>query len=388
MAYVVDAVRTPIGRAGGALRDVRPDVLAAHALRSLLDRAGVDPAAVDEVVFGCGAPVGEQAGDIGRAAALIAGLPARVPGGTVTRGDTSAQHALHLAATAVAAGVHDLVIAGGVASTSRVPVGAERRVDAVAAAPAAELAWRYTLVPPLAAAELAARRHGLSRVELDTWALESHRRAARAEDAGWFDGERDAVGRWADGWGPPLDTPVARDEAVRHGLALAALEALRPLAPPEGVLTEATWSPPGDGAGAVLIASERAVRRLGLRPRAKVVATASVGVDPARSITAAIPAARAALARAGLAAGDLAAAEVDEAFAPAALGACRALDLDPERVNVHGGALALGHPAGASGARLVATLLGVLDRLGGRFGLVAAGGGAGDGLATVLDREV
>ncbi|MFZ5475610.1 MAG: thiolase family protein [Myxococcota bacterium] len=375
-AYIVDAVRTPIGlgKAGGGLNGVRPDVLAAAPIRALVERTGVDPAAIEDVVLGCVTQVGEQGLNIGRNAALIAGLPCDVTGTSVNRMCGSSQQALNFAAMGVASGFQDLVIAGGVESMSRVPMGSDMMLNGEPATIAPEMSWRYTIVPQGISAELVAKRFGLTRAELDAFSLESHRRAAAAQDAGWFDREIVPVGA------------CARDEGIRRDTSLERLGKLKPAFQGDGVITAGSSSQISDGAAAVLLASERAVKRYGLRPRAKIVAMATAGVDPTIMLTGPIPATRKALAQAGLGVGDVDAVEMNEAFASVVVGCGRALEMDFAKVNVHGGAIALGHPLGASGARLCATLLGVLDHTGGRRGLLTMCIGFGQGIATIVER--
>jgi acetyl-CoA acetyltransferase family protein len=379
-AYLVDAVRTPLGRSGGGLAGVRPDVLAARALAALVARVGIDPALVEDVVLGCVTQVGEQGLDIARNAALIAGFPVDVTGTSVNRMCGSSQQAVNFAAMGVASGFQDLVIAGGVESMSRVPMGSDMFLNGEPATIAPEMSWRYTIVPQGISAELVAKRFGLGRAELDAFSLESHRRAAAAQDAGWFDAEIVAV--------DTVNGPVARDEGIRRDTSLERLAKLKPAFQSDGVITAGSSSQITDGASALLIASARAVREYGLRPRAKIVSMATAGVDPTIMLTAPIPATRKALAAAGLGIGDIDAVEINEAFASVAVGCGRALELDFAKTNVNGGAIALGHPLGASGARLLTTLLGVLERTGGRRGLSTMCIGFGQGIATIIDRDV
>jgi acetyl-CoA acetyltransferase family protein len=375
-AYIVDAVRSPIavGKAGGGLSGVRPDVLAGHVLKALVDRVGVDPARVDDVVLGCVTQVGEQGLNVARNAALIAGFPVDVTGASVNRMCGSSQQALNFAAMGVASGFQDLVIAGGVESMSRVPMGSDMMLNGEPAAIPPEMSWRYTIVPQGVSAELVAKRYGLGRAELDAFSLESHRRAAAAQDAGWFDREIAPVGAFA------------KDEGIRRDTSLEKLGKLKPAFQSDGVITAGSSSQISDGAAAVLVASERAVKEYGLKPRAKIVAMATAGVDPTIMLNAPVPATRKALAQAGLRIGDIDAYEMNEAFASVVVGCGRALEMDFAKLNAHGGAIALGHPLGASGARLTATLLGVLDRTGGRRGLLTMCIGFGQGITTIVER--
>ena len=373
-AYIIDAVRSPIARQG--YKDVRPDVLASEVLKALVARTGIDPAALEDVVMGCVSQVGEQGLNIARNAALLAGFPVDVTGASVNRMCGSSLQAVNFAAMGVASGFQDLVIAAGVESMSRVPMGSDMLLNGAMVTPAPELSWRYSIVPQGTSAELVAKRFGLSRHALDAFSLESHQRAARAQDAGWFDAEIAPV------------CGLARDEGIRRDTSLERLAKLKPAFAADGVITAGSSSQISDGAAAVLIASGDAVRRHGLKPRARIITMATAGVDPTIMLTAPIPATHKALARAGLTPNDIDAIEMNEAFASVVLGCSQALDLDPARVNVHGGAIALGHPLGASGARLIATLLGVLERTGGRRGLATMCIGFGQGITTLIDRDV
>lgn len=375
-AFLIDAVRTPIGRKGGGLAGLRAEDLAAAPLRALVARAGVDPRLIDDVVMGCVTQVGEQGLNIARNAALIAGLPFDVTGTTVNRMCGSSQQALHFAAMGVASGHQDLVIAAGVESMSRVRMGADMVYDGGMVMPAESLAWRTTVVPQGISAGLVARRYGLSREDLDAYSLESHARAAAATDAGLFDAEIIPVG------------DVRADEGIRRDTTAARLAALKPAFEEGGVITAGNASQISDGAAAVLVASARAVKEYGLRPRARIVSMATAGVDPTIMLTGPVPASEKALARAGLRISDIGLVEINEAFASVALGCGRALGVAPQRLNVHGGAIALGHPLGASGARLTATLLSALEARDLRYGLLTMCIGFGQATATVLDREI
>ncbi len=378
-AYIVDAVRSPLARVAkgkSELSGVRPDELAAAVLRALVARTGIDPATIEDVVMGCVTPVGEQGLNIGRMAALVAGFPVDVTGTTVNRMCGSSQQALNFAAMGCASGFQDLVIAGGVECMSRVPMGSDMFLNGAMAEMSPELTWRYSIVPQGQSAELVAQRYQLGRDALDAFSVESHRRAAAAQDGGAFDREIVAIGE------------VSRDDGIRRGSTVADLAKLKPAFREDGVVTAASSSQITDGAAAVLVASERAVKEYGLRPRAKIIAMATAGCDPTIMLTAPVPATRKALAQAGLSVKDLDAIEINEAFASVALGCGQALGLEPDKTNRHGGAIALGHPLGASGARLVATLLGVLEASGGRFGLSTMCIGFGQGIATIIDRDV
>jgi acetyl-CoA acetyltransferase family protein len=377
-AFIVDVLRTPVGRRKGALSGVRADDLAAIPIAALVDRVGVDPAAIDDVVLGCVTQVGEQGLNIARNAALIAGLPVEVTGTSVNRMCGSSQQALNFAAMGVASGHQDLVVAGGVESMTRVPMSADMFLNGEMVPPSPALSWKYTVVPQGISAELVAQRFELGRDELDAFSLESHRRAGAADDRGAFAKEIVPV--------PLAGGAFEHDEGIRRDTTIEKLRSLKPAFKDDGVITAGSSSQISDGASMALVASERAVKTHGLRPRARIVAMATVGVDPTIMLTGPIPATRKALARAGLEVGDLDAIEINEAFASVALGCGRALELDFARTNVYGGAIALGHPLGASGTRLIATLLSVLDERKGRYGLATMCIGLGQGIATVVER--
>ncbi|WP_019630502.1 acetyl-CoA C-acetyltransferase [Actinomadura atramentaria] len=380
-AYIVDAVRTPVGRRGGGLAEVHPADLGAHALRVLMDRSPADPAAVDDVVFGCVDAVGPQAGDIARTCWLAAGLPEEVPGVTVDRQCGSSQQAVHFAAQAVMSGTADLVVAGGVQNMSQIPIA----YAMTAAAPlgfdrgpfAGSHGWarRYgdREVSQFAGAEQIAREWDISREAMEEFAYASHQRAIRAIDEGRFDREIAPVG------------DVAADEGPRRDTTREKMAALRALVP-DGRLTAALSSQISDGAAALLVASERAVREHGLTPRARVHHLSARGEDPVRMLSAPIPATAHALRRTGLAIDDMDAVEINEAFASVVLAWLKETGADPARVNPNGGAIALGHPLGATGARLMTTLLHELERTGGRYGLQTMCEGGGQANVTILER--
>jgi acetyl-CoA acyltransferase len=377
-AVIVEAVRSPIGRRNGKLAGVRPDDLAAHVLRALVERAGIDPAVVEDVILGCVDQVGEQAFNIARNAVLIAGLPVDVCGVTLDRMCGSGQQAANFAFAAVASGQHDCVIAGGVESMTRVPMGS------AASGPgegplSPRLAERHEIVSQGIAAELIAAKWGLSRAELDELAAQSHERAGRAIAEGRF--RREIVPVPLPG-GASFDT----DEGVRVPVDRAKMATLAPAFKPDGVVTAANSSQISDGAAALLVMSETRARELGLRPRARFVATALAGVDPTIMLTGPIPATRRVLARAGLRLDQVDRIEINEAFAAVVLAWARELGPDMSRVNVNGGAIALGHPLGCSGARLLVSLLHELERSGGRYGLATMCIGFGQGIATLIER--
>ncbi len=378
-AYVVDAVRTPVGRRGGGLSQVHPNDLAAHALTGLLERTGLDPSAVDDVVLGCVDQVGAQAGNIARTAWLSAGLPHHVPGTTVDRQCGSSQQALHFAAQAVLSGTQDLVISGGVENMSLVPIGASATVgpDAGLGFPFAGTGWEKqfgdTEISQFRGAELIAERWGLSREAMEAYAVRSHERAQRTIESGGFEAEI-----------LPIDA-VRADEGVRPGTSAESLAGLR-LIRPDGRLTAGTASQISDGASAALIASEDAVRRHGLTPIARVHALAVVGSDPIEMLSGPIPATQRVLEKAGMTVEDIDQFEVNEAFASVPMAWLAELGADPERVNPYGGAISLGHPLGASGGRLLATLVHGLRRSGGRYGLQTMCEGGGMANATIVER--
>jgi acetyl-CoA acetyltransferase family protein len=385
-AVIVDAVRTPLGRRNGALRDWHPVDLTAHVLRALVERSDLDPALVEDVIVGCVSQSGEQALNLARNAALAAGFPESVPGTTVDRQCGSGQQALHFAAQGVMAGAYDVVIAAGVESMSRVPMG-----STILNGPGKPfgplLAQRYLpaggLVPQGLAAERVAERWGLSREALDAYSLESHRRAAAATDAGRF--TREIVPVTVDAATRKRRFKV--DEGIRRDASLEALARLKPaFVKDTGTVTAGNASQLSDGAGAVLVMSEARAVALGLVPRARFVSFAVCGDDPLTMLTATIPATGAVLGRAGLTLDQVDVVEVNEAFAAVVLAWAAECHPDMDRVNVNGGAIALGHPLGCSGVRLTATLLSELERAGGRYGLQTMCEGGGMANAMVLER--
>ena len=378
-AYLVDAVRTPVGRRNGGLASAHSADLGAHVLRALMDRTGVDPAAVEDVVFGCVDGIGSQAGDVARTCWLAAGLPEEVPGVTVDRQCGSSQQAVHFAAQAVLSGTSDLVVAGGVQNMSAIPIGAAMIAGRAFDIPdpfSGSIGWRARYgdapVSQFHGAELLAREWAVSRAEMEDFALESHQRALRAQKDGRFDAEIAPYGE------------VDRDEGPRPDTTLGKMQALKPLVE-GGRLTAALASQISDGAAAILVASERGIREHGLTPRARVHHLSARGADPITMLGAPIPATAYALNRAGLGIGDIDVVEINEAFASVVLAWLRATGADPERVNVNGGAIALGHPLGATGARLMTTLLGEMERSGARYGLQTMCEGGGQANVTILE---
>jgi acetyl-CoA C-acetyltransferase len=379
-AYLVDAVRTPVGRRGGGLAAVHPADLGAHVIRALLERTGVAPVAVDDVMFGCVDTLGPQAGDIARTAWLAAGLPETVPGVTVDRQCGSSQQAVHFAAQAVLSGTADLVVAGGVQNMSMIPIAA-----AMLAGQAYGFAdpfsgsdgWRARYgeqeISQFRAADMIAAKWGIGRAEMEEFALASHQRAIAAARAGHFAAEIVPYGE------------VATDECPRPDTSLGKMAALAPLRA-DGLITAALSSQIADAAAALLVASDTAVRAHGLRPLARIHHLSARGDDPVLMLTAPIAATAYALDRAGLALGQLDLIEINEAFAPVVLAWQRETGADLARVNVSGGAIALGHPLGATGARLLTTLLHALVRTGGRYGMVTMCEGGGQANVTILER--
>jgi acetyl-CoA C-acetyltransferase len=379
-AFIVEAVRTPVGKRNGSLSRVHPADLGAHALKALVERAKIDPKAVDDVIFGCLDTIGPQAGDIARTCWLSAGLPEEVPGVTIDRQCGSSQQALHFAAQAVMSGTSDLVVAGGVQNMSMIPIGASMTVAQSFGfehpyAGARGWAERYgkAIVSQFRSAEMIAEKWGITRRDMEEYALESHRRAIRAIDEGRFTREI----------APMAELTV--DEGPRRDSTLEKMATLQPLAP-DGRVTAAASSQISDGAAALLVASERAVKEHGLKPRARVVHLSVRGDDPIWMLTAPIPATRRALEKAGMTLGQVDLVEINEAFASVVLAWEKELGADHAKVNVNGGALALGHPLGATGARLMTTLLHELERSGKRWGLQTMCEGGGQANVTIVER--
>ncbi len=374
---IVEAVRTAVGRRNGALKDMHPVMLAAHALRELTRRAGVDPAVVEDVVWGCVSQVGEQGLNIGRNAVLAAGFPIEVPATTVDLQCGSGQQAIHFAANLIQSGVCDVTIAGGVENMSRLPIGSSISTGGNPFPPS--LMEVYPMTHQGISAEMIAEQWRIPREELDEFSLRSHQLAAAAQDAGYFDREIIPTPL-------PDGSSFTRDEGVRRDTTLEKLAALQPVFKPDGVVTAGGSSQVSDGAAALLLMTPEKAAELGLRPRARIVAQRVVGVDPVTMLTGPIPATRSILERAGLTVDDIDLFEVNEAFAPVVLAWKRELRPDMERVNVNGGAIALGHPLGASGARLMVTLLHELERRNARYGLQTMCCGGGLGTATIIER--
>jgi acetyl-CoA acetyltransferase family protein len=379
-AVIVDAVRTPLGKRNGKLKDWHPVDLAAHTLRALVERNDLDPALVDDVIMGCVSQVGDQAVNIARNAALAAGFPETVPGTSVDRQCGSSQQAAHFAAQGVLAGAYDVAIAAGVESMTRVPMGSSILPGSNPFG--RQLPTRYDLVPQGISAELIAEKWGISREENDQFSLQSHQRAARATDEGRF--EREIV---------PVEVrdedttgTMTRDEGIRADSTIEALAKLKPAFKADGVITAGNSSQITDGAAAVLVMSEERASKLGLVPRARFHAFALAGVDPVLMLTGPIPATSTVLERGGLTMDQVDLVEINEAFAPVVLAWAREHHPDLAKVNVNGGAIALGHPLGCSGGRLMSTLLNELERSGGRYGLQTMCEGGGLANATIIER--
>ncbi|MFJ8812954.1 thiolase family protein [Amycolatopsis thermoflava] len=389
-AVIIDAVRSPMGKGkpGGALSGVHPADLLGQVVSALLARVDIDPATVDDFMVGCVSQAGEQSGNVGRMAWLGAGFPEHVPSVTIERKCGSSQQALDFAAQSVLAGANDIVVVGGVESMSRVPMGCSRiGMDPYGSSVTA----RYApgLVSQGVAAELVAAKWKLSRDDLDAYAVRSHELAAAAADTGGFDREIVPVT-------VPGGDPVSRDESIRRGTTTEKLAGLKPAFADEAVharfpgiswsITAGNSSQITDGAAALLVTSAKQAAQLGLRPRARFHSFAVAGDDPLTMLTAPIPAARKALERGGLTVDDIAHAEVNEAFASVPLAWQAELGADPVRVNPRGGAIALGHPLGASGARLMVTMLAALEANGGRYGLQTMCEAGGMANATIVER--
>ncbi|MEU7869064.1 acetyl-CoA C-acetyltransferase [Dactylosporangium sp. NPDC049140] len=379
-AYLVEAVRTPVGRRGGGLATIHPADLGAHVLNALVERSGVDPAAVDDVIFGCVDALGPQAGNIARTSWLAAGLPEHVPGVTVDRQCGSSQQAVHFAAQAVLSGTADLVVAGGVQNMSAIPISAAMLAgqqygfdDPFRGSAGWHARYGTQEISQFRAAELIAAEWALTREQMEAYALESHRRAAAAIDSGRFEREIAPISGIVSDEGPRRDTTLEK---------MAALPTLKP----GGVVTAALASQISDGAAALLVASERAVAEHGLRPRARIHHISVRADDPVYMLTGPIPATEHALRKSGLTIDDIDLIEINEAFVPVVLAWQQETGADLERVNPLGGGVALGHPLGATGARLMTTLLHELEARGGRYGLQTMCEGGGTANVTIIER--
>jgi len=379
-AYIIDAVRTPVGKKGGGLSTVHSADLGAHVIKALMLRTGVDPGAVEDVIFGCCDTIGSQSGDIARTCWLAAGLPEHVPGVTIDRQCGSSQQSVHFAAQAVMSGTSDLIVAGGVQNMSAIPISSAMTCAQPLGFPdpfSGSKGWvaRYGAgeVSQFRGAEMIAEKWDITREDMEAFALERHQRAIRAIDGGRFANEIAPFG------------DVRSDECPRRDTSREKMAKLKTLLP-DGRLTAAVSSQISDGASAMLIASERAVKTHGLTPRARVHHISVRADDPLYMLTAPIPATRHALQKAGMKISDIAAVEINEAFAPVVLAWEKELHPDMATVNPNGGAIALGHPIGATGTRLMTTLLNELERSGGRYGLQTMCEGGGQANVTILER--
>ncbi len=383
-AVIVAAVRTAVGRRNGRLKDWHPVDLMAEVLSTLVQRTGVDTGLIEDVIVGCVSQVGEQSLNVGRNAALAAGFPETVPGTTVDRQCGSSQQAIHFAAQGVLSGAYDVVIAGGVEAMTRVPLGSSYQ-QGPGAPFGSRMLHRYDngLVHQGISADLVARKWELSRAELDEFSLESHRRAARATAEGRFRSQIVPVEvKNEDGTTSIFD----QDEGIRTDTSLEKLASLKPAFKQDGLITAGNSSQISDGAAAVLIMERATAERLGIRPRARFVAFSLAGDNPILMLTAPIPATYKVLERAGLTLDQIDLVEINEAFASVPLAWQRETGADMERVNVNGGAVAIGHPLGASGARLTTVLLHELERTGGRYGLQTICEGGGMANAMIIER--
>jgi len=379
-AYIIDAVRTPTGKRGGGLSTVHSADLGAHVLSALMDRTGIDAGAVEDVVFGCCDTLGSQAGDIARTCWLAADLPEHVPGVTIDRQCGSSQQAVHFAAQAVMSGTSDLVVAGGVQNMSAIPISSAMTLaeplgftDPFSGSKGWVARYGDQEISQFRGAEMIAEKWDISREDMEHFALQSHERAAAATDAGHFDNEIVPFG------------DVVADEGFRRGTTMEKMAKLQPLEE-GGRLTAALASQISDGATALLVASEQAVKQHDLKPRARVHHISVRADDPVFMLTAPIAATRYALEKAGMRLDEMDAVEINEAFASVVLAWEKELHPDMSRVNPNGGAIALGHPIGATGTRLMATLLNELERTGGRYGLQTMCEGGGQANVTILER--
>mgnify|MGYP000940992787 CR=1 FL=1 len=379
-AYIIDAVRTPIGRKKGSLAGLHPADLGAHPIKALVERTGIDPNAVDDVVWGCCDTIGPQAGDIGRTVWLVAGMPQHVPGTTIDRQCGSSQQAIHFAAQGVMSGTQDLVVAGGSQAMNAIPISAAMFAgepygfsNPFNTSPGWIARYGDGVLNQINSAEMIANKWGLSRADMEAFAVTSHQRAQTATDNGWFANEIAAMAE------------LAADETIRPATTLEGLAALKTVQE-GGVVTAGVASQNCDGAAALLIASERAVKEHGLKPRARVHHISVRADDPVWMLTAPIAATEYAMKRAGMTLDQIDLFECNEAFASVPMAWMKQLGIPHEKVNVHGGAIALGHPLGATGARLMTTLLNALERTGGRYGLQTMCEGGGQANVTIIER--
>jgi acetyl-CoA acyltransferase len=378
-AVIIDAVRTPLGRKKGTLASVRPDEMAAHLLLELVKRSSLDPAEVEDIKMGCVTQIGEQGYNIARLSSLIAGFPPEVCGVSVNRMCGSSLETMAQSAHAVMAGMSDCVIAAGVESMNRVPMGSDAGLYSN------RLLDQYNIIPQGFSAELIAQRWDLSRESLDAFSFNSHQKAIQAQKEQRFKHEIISI-ETVNSDGEPFR--MYEDETPRYNTSLESLAALNPSFNPEGVITPGNSSQISDGAAAVLVMSRKKAKSLGLQPRARVVATALAGVEPEIMLTGIIPATKKVLEKANLNLNEIDIFEVNEAFASVVLAWEKEIDPDMEKVNPNGGAIALGHPLGASGARIIATMLNELERRQGRYGLATMCIGFGMANAIIIEREL
>lgn len=379
-AYIIDAVRSPIGRKKGTLSQLHPADLGAHPIKALVERTGIDPGAVEDVVWGCCDTIGGQAGDIGRTAWLVAGMPEHVPGVTIDRQCGSSQQALHFGAQGVLSGTQDLVVIGGSQAMNQIPISSAMSVGGqfgfntpFDSSPGWIARYGHEEVNQIRSAEMIAAKWGISREEMEEFSLASHQRAQAATDNGWF--AKEIV---------PL-AGLDRDETIRATTTLEGLASLKPVNE-GGVITAGVASQNCDGAAAILMASEAAVKAHGLKPRARVHHLSVRADNPVWMLTGPIPATRYALEKSGMSLDDIDLFECNEAFASVPMAWMKELGIPHEKVNVQGGGIALGHPIGATGARLMTTLLNALERTGGRYGLQTMCEGGGQANVTIIER--
>jgi len=379
-AYIIDAVRAPTGRKKGSLAHLHPADLGAHPIKALIGRTGIDPAAVDDVVWGCCETIGGQAGDIGRTVWLVAGMPEEVPGVTIDRQCGSSQQAIHFAAQGVMSGTQDLVVAGGSQAMNQIPISAAMTAGAqygfntpFDSSPGWLARYGNEEVNQIRSAEMIAEKWGLSREAMEAFALASHQRAQHATEQGWYAKEI-----------APLEG-LAQDETIRPATTLEGLAALKPVRD-GGLITAGVASQNCDGAAALLIASDAAVKAHGLQPRARIHHISVRAANPVWMLTGPIPATQYALKKAGMSVDDIDLFECNEAFASVPMAWMKDLGIPHEKVNVQGGGIALGHPIGATGARLMTTLLNALERTGGRYGLQTMCEGGGQANVTIVER--
>lgn len=376
---IVEGIRTPVGRRNGVLKDVRPDDLAGEVLKKLIEKAGIDPAIVDDVILGCVSQSGEQAGDIARVAALIAGFPIEVPGTTIDRQCGSSQQAVHFASQAILSGDMDVVVAGGVENMSRVPMGSNYQ----GAGTSQKYMDSYEVINQGLSAERIAEKWGITREDCDQFSVESHAKAICAQKEGHFNREMISV-TGTDKEGNQIE--VTEDQGPRDGTTLEVLAGLKPVFQEGGLIHAGNSSQISDGAAVLLLMERSKAEELGLKPRFKVHTRVVVGSDPTLMLTGPIPATKKALEKAGLTIDDIDIFEVNEAFAPVPIAWLKETGADPQKLNPNGGAIALGHPLGGSGARLMVSMIHELERTGGRYGLQTMCEGHGMANATIIER--